>query len=78
MESMVDPGRVRHRQGRATVVDGMPYSNRETTLSLLPGAVVGRWLADNADAVSGVLLDLGAGNTQAGVTRPPNLQLADH
>ncbi len=58
----MDPGRVRHRQGSATVVDGVPYSNRETTLSLLPGAVVGRWLADNADAVSGVLLDLGAGN----------------
>lgn len=41
---------------------GVPYSNRETTLSLLPGAVVGRWLADNADAVTGTLLDLGAGN----------------
>jgi SAM-dependent methyltransferase len=62
MEIKVDPGRVRHRQGSASVVNGVPYSNRETTLSLLPGAVVGRWLADNADAVSGVLLDLGAGN----------------
>lgn len=44
------------------VVKGVPYSNRATTLSILPGAVVGRWLADNSDAVSGMLLDLGAGN----------------
>ena len=44
------------------MVNGVPYSNRDTTLSLLPGAVVGRWLADNAGAVSGLLLDLGAGN----------------
>lgn len=58
----MEAGRIRHRQGRASVVNGVPYSNRETTLSLLPGAVVGRWLADNADSVSGMLLDLGAGN----------------
>ena len=58
----MEAGRIRHRQGSANVVKGVPYSNRETTLSLLPGAVVGKWLADNADAVSGVLLDLGAGN----------------
>jgi len=44
------------------MVNGVPYSNRATTLSLLPGAVVGRWLADNAGAVSGILLDLGSGN----------------
>jgi SAM-dependent methyltransferase len=62
MESSMEVGRIRHRQGSASVVNGVPYSNRETTLSLLPGAVVGRWLADNAHAVSGVLLDLGAGN----------------
>jgi len=62
MESSVEVGRIRHRQGSANVVNGVPYSNRETTLALLPGAVVGRWLADNADSVSGVLLDLGAGN----------------
>ena len=58
----MEAGRIRHRQGRAKVVNGVPYSDRESTLSLLPGAVVGRWLADNAGAVSGVLLDLGAGN----------------
>jgi SAM-dependent methyltransferase len=58
----MEAGRIRHRQGSANVVKGVPYSNRETTLSLLPGAVVGRWLADNAGAVSGTLLDLGAGN----------------
>jgi SAM-dependent methyltransferase len=62
MENSMDAERVRHRQGSANVVGGVPYSNRESTLSLLPGAVVGRWLADNADAVSGMLLDLGAGN----------------
>jgi SAM-dependent methyltransferase len=62
MESSVEAGRIRHRQGSVSVVNGVPYSNRETTLALLPGAVVGRWLADNADSVSGVLLDLGAGN----------------
>lgn len=62
MESSVEAGRIRHRQGSANVVNGVPYSNRETTLALLPGAVVGRWLADNANSVSGVLLDLGAGN----------------
>lgn len=58
----MDAGRIRHRQGSAKVVNGVPYADRESTLSLLPGAVVGRWLADNASAVSGVLLDLGAGN----------------
>ena len=62
MEGSVGTERVRHRQGSASVVNGVPYSNRESTLSLLPGAVVGRWLADNAGAVSGILLDLGAGN----------------
>lgn len=58
----MDVARVRHRQGSVSLVNGVPYSNRDTTLSILPGAVVGRWLADNADAVSGTLLDLGAGN----------------
>jgi SAM-dependent methyltransferase len=58
----VDEARVRHRQGSVSVVNGVPYSNRETTLALLPGAVVGRWLADNSDAIGGMLLDLGAGN----------------
>jgi SAM-dependent methyltransferase len=62
MEINVDARRVRHRQGGVSLVNNVPYSNRESTLSLLPGAVVGRWLADNADAVSGLLLDLGAGN----------------
>ena len=58
----MEGARVRHRQGAVSLVNGVPYSNRETTLSLLPGAVVGRWLADNADAVSGMMLDLGSGN----------------
>jgi SAM-dependent methyltransferase len=54
--------RVRHRQGPARIVGGVPYSNRDTTLSLLPGAAVGRWLASHRAAVRGRLLDLGAGN----------------
>jgi SAM-dependent methyltransferase len=54
--------RVRHRQGPVRIIGGVPYSNRVTTLSLLPGAVVGRWLASHADDMHGTLLDLGAGN----------------
>jgi SAM-dependent methyltransferase len=55
-------GRIRHRQGAVRVVNGVPYSNRESTLSLLPGAAVGRWLAANTGHLGGRLLDLGAGN----------------
>lgn len=55
-------GRTRHRQGGVRIVDGIPYSDRRTTLSLLPGAAVGRWMAANAGRVHGTLLDLGAGN----------------
>jgi len=58
----LDRTRLRHRQGAVRVVGGIPYPDRATTLSLLPNAVVGRWLAANVDQVSGVLLDLGAGN----------------
>jgi SAM-dependent methyltransferase len=59
---MDEQARVRHRQGPVRVVGGVPYSNRDTTQSLLPGAVVGRWLASRAADVSGTMLDLGAGN----------------
>jgi SAM-dependent methyltransferase len=44
------------------VVEGVPHPDPATTLSLLPLWVVGAWLADNAAAVTGDLLDLGAGN----------------
>lgn len=54
--------RIRHRQGAFTVIDGVPYPDKATTLSLLPNSLVGRWLSDNAAAVRGDLLDLGAGN----------------
>jgi SAM-dependent methyltransferase len=54
--------RIRDRQGAAEMVKGVPYPNRRTTLSLLPGAAVGRWLASRSDDVHGWLLDLGAGN----------------
>jgi SAM-dependent methyltransferase len=40
----------------------VPYSDRASTLSLLPGAAVGRWLAGQAPLVRGRLLDLGCGN----------------
>lgn len=54
--------RIRDRQGQVRLVRGVPYADRTTTLSLLPGAAVGRWLASHAGDVHGVLLDLGAGN----------------
>lgn len=54
--------RVRHRQGAVRIVDGVPYSNRHTTLSLLPGAAVGTWLAAHVDLLRGRLLDAGCGN----------------
>jgi SAM-dependent methyltransferase len=59
---MASDGRIRHRQGAVRIVDGVPYSNRSSTLSLLPGAAVGRWLAANSSHLGGRLLDLGAGN----------------
>lgn len=55
-------GRVRHRQGRARIRGGVPYSDPASTLSLLPGAAIGEWLADVADVFTGRLLDAGAGN----------------
>lgn len=59
---MTDSARMRHRQGPATVVDGVPYPDRAGTLSLLPGAAVGRWLAGHSSLVRGRLMDLGCGN----------------
>lgn len=54
--------RIRLRQGPVTLVDGIPYSNRNTTLSLLPGAAMGRWLAGHVGVLRGRLLDSGCGN----------------
>lgn len=54
--------RIRHRQGRARIRHGIPYSDRDSTLSLLPGAVMGEWLDRHRDAIRGVLLDAGCGN----------------
>jgi SAM-dependent methyltransferase len=53
---------VRHRQGRARIRRGVPYSDPASTLSLLPGAAIGEWLADVRPAFTGRLLDAGAGN----------------
>jgi SAM-dependent methyltransferase len=55
-------GRVRHRQGRARIRRGVPYSDPASTLSLLPGAAIGEWLADVRGVFAGRLLDAGAGN----------------
>jgi SAM-dependent methyltransferase len=41
---------------------GIPYPDPAGTLSLLPNAAVGEWLADVRDAFAGDLLDAGAGN----------------
>ena len=57
-----DDGRVRHRQGAVRLVGGVPYSDRRTTLSLLPGAAMGTWLASQAHVLQGRLLDSGCGN----------------
>lgn len=59
---MSEDGRVRHRQGKAVVRDGVPESDPATTLSLLPGAALGGWLARHRWALSGRLLDAGCGN----------------
>lgn len=58
----MDAARARHRQGATKLVDGVPYPDPATTLSILPNALVGRWLASRSDDVMGDLLDLGAGN----------------
>ncbi len=54
--------RVRHRQGPARIRHGVPYSDRDSTLSLLPGALTGEWLASVAEVFRGRLLDVGCGN----------------
>lgn len=57
-----DAERLRHRQGPVRMRDGIPYSNSATTLSLLPGAAMGRWMAGQRHLVRGRLLDSGCGN----------------
>jgi len=54
--------RTRERQGPVRLVDGVPYPDPNTTLSLLPDAAAGQWLADNTKFVCGRLLDAGCGN----------------
>ena len=58
----IDDERLRHRQGPVRMHDGIPYSNSATTLSLLPGAAMGRWMAAQRQHVRGRLLDSGCGN----------------
>jgi SAM-dependent methyltransferase len=59
---VTDSARVRHRQGRVRVRKGIPYPDPASTLSLLPNAALGEWLADVREAFTGDLLDAGAGN----------------
>jgi len=59
---VVDDLRVRHRQGKFRVVDGVPVPDARTSLAILPNSVAGRWLGSRAHEVRGDLLDLGAGN----------------
>lgn len=54
--------RLRRRQGEARIRGGVPYADRETTLSLLPLAAIGEWLADRSSYFGGRLLDVGCGN----------------
>jgi SAM-dependent methyltransferase len=53
--------RLVHRQGSVILRAGIPYANPESTLSLLPGAAIGEWLAANSTLIRGSLLDLGCG-----------------
>ena len=53
---------MQNRHGSVRVVDGVPTPDHRTTLSLLPDAAAGQWLADNKSFVSGRLLDAGCGN----------------
>jgi SAM-dependent methyltransferase len=55
-------GRARARQGSARVVEGVPYPDATSTLSLLPGGAVGQWLSTHVDLLRGRLLDNGCGN----------------
>lgn len=54
--------RLRRRQGQARMRGGVPYSDSDSTLSLLPGAAMGEWIARQAPYVRGDLLDAGCGN----------------
>ena len=60
--SMWEQQRLMHRQGSVIMRGGVPFSNPATTLSLLPGAAIGRFLHGHRDKVRGRLLDLGCGN----------------
>jgi SAM-dependent methyltransferase len=59
---MTGDQRVRHRQGKARLVGAVPYADPASTLSLLPGAAVGQWLATQSHLLHGRLLDSGCGN----------------
>lgn len=50
------------RRGQVRIERGIPYADPDRTLSLLPAAAQGEWMASNRDAFAGDLLDLGCGN----------------
>jgi SAM-dependent methyltransferase len=54
--------RWRERQGAFVVHEGVPEPDPETSLAIIPGTIIGRWLALHSDRVGGRLLDLGCGN----------------
>lgn len=58
----MNDARLRERRGPVRLVNGIPYSNRDSTLSLIPGAAVGEWLHEHRSLVRGRLLDAGCGN----------------
>jgi SAM-dependent methyltransferase len=59
---VVDDLRVRHRQGRFLVVDGVPTPDLSSSWAVLPHVLTGRWLGSQTSVLRGALLDLGAGN----------------
>jgi SAM-dependent methyltransferase len=73
---MTPNDRERHRQGTASIKDGVPYANSESTLSLLPGAAVGEFLYAHRDLIGGTLLDAGAGNQPYGTWYAPLVKRA--
>jgi SAM-dependent methyltransferase len=59
---------------RTTVIGGVPLPDPCTMRAIIPGSLIGEWLARQGESVRGALLDIGAGNQPY---RPWYEQLAD-